>query len=423
MSVQPLPTRPGTQPNNGMPGGSRWSPPGQQARSSKLKWVLLGTLVLAAIAGGTFYALRDKPAPAGGPLAATGDVKDASNVLTVTTTSVADATVARFMLVTGSLAAWDELAIGTQTSGLAITEVLVDEGDKVTAGQLLARFDDKVLRADLMSRDASLREAQALAAEADANIRRAEELARTGAISTRDLDARRSTALTTKARVGVAEAARAQAVARLAQTEVRSPTDGTVTRRNARLGSVMSAGGTELFRIIREDRVELVADVPEIDLGSLKVGQPAELSAVDIHGKSFMGEVRLISPVVDVKSRIGTVKIEVPHDPGLRPGMFVTAKVQTGTVTAPVLPEGALVYRDARIYALVVDGPADEAGHRPVTAREVSTGTRANGNVAVLSGIKTGEQVVVTGAGYLKTGDKVIVTATPTDRIKPLPAE
>lgn len=423
MTVQPLHTRPGHDGNENrpqLPGGQRWTPPGGNGRS-KLKWILLGTLALAVIGAGAYIALKPKPDAGKTAAAAQGD-RDSSSILTVTTVKATASDVPQQLLVTGSLASWDELPIGTQTSGLAIVEVLVDEGDKVKAGQLLARFDDKVLRADLLSKDASLREAQALATEADANIRRAEELARTGAISTRDLDARRSTALTTKARVGVAEAARVQAAARLAQTEVRSPTDGTIAKRNARLGAVMSAGGTELFRVIRDDRVELLAEVPEIDLRQLAVGQSAELSATDANGKPFVGTVRIISPVVDTKTRIGTVKIDVPHDPYLRPGMFLTARVRTGTQSAPVLPEEAVIYRDAKSWAVVVDPAVDDKGHHVVTAREVQTGPRDGSRLAVLSGVKPGEDVVLSGAGYLKTGDKVIVTATPTDKVNPLPA-
>jgi HlyD family secretion protein len=425
MTVQPLHIRPGQDGNDNrpnLPGGQRWTPPGGRGRS-KLKWILLGTVLVALAGAGAYVAFKPKQTADGKPAAAAdkGD-KDSSSILTVTTVKATASDVPRQLLVTGSLASWDELPIGTQTSGLAIVEVLVDEGDKVKAGQLLARFDDKVLRADLLSREASLREVQALAAEAEANIRRAEELARTGAISTRDLDARRSTALTTKARVGVAEAAKVQATARLAQTEVRAPTDGTIAKRNARLGAVMSAGGTELFRIIRDDRVELLAEVPEIDLRQLAVGQTAELSALDINGKPFIGTVRIISPIVDTKTRIGTVKIDVPHDQYLRPGMFLTARVRTGTQSAPVLPEEAVVYRDAKSWAVVVDPTKDDKGHQTVTAREVQTGPRDGNRLAILSGLKAGEDVVVTGAGYLKSGDKVIVTQAPSDKINPLPA-
>ncbi|MFY8095071.1 MAG: efflux RND transporter periplasmic adaptor subunit [Niveispirillum sp.] len=425
MTVQPLHNRPG--PDGGdnrphLPGGQRWTPPGS-GRPSKLKWILLGVALVAIAGAGAYLAFKPKSGTDGKPAAAAAaGEKDSSSILSVTTVKAVASDIPRQLLVTGSLASWDELPIGTQTSGLAIVEVLVDEGDKVKAGQLLARFDDKVLRADLLSREASLREAQALATEAEANIRRAEELARTGAISTRDLDARRSTALTTKARVGVAEAAKAQAAARLAQTEVRSPTDGTIAKRNARLGAVMSAGGTELFRIIREDRVELLAEVPEIDIRQLAVGQTAELSALDIHGKPFIGNVRIISPVVDTKTRIGTVKIDVPHDPYLRPGMFLTARVRTGTQSAPVLPEEAIVYRDAKSWAMVVDAAKDDKGHHTVTAREVQTGPREGNRLAILSGVKPGDDVVLTGAGYLKTGDKVIIADTPQDKINPLPA-
>lgn len=420
MTVQPLPSRPnpsdmGSFPRQAMSQGQAVKRP-----SGRNKWLILGTVLVVAAAAATYFFLnRQQPAtPAVPPSGST------SNILTVTSVTATPENVARNLMVTGSLAAWDELPIGTQVSGLAIVQVLVDEGDKVKAGQVLARFDDSVLKAELASREASLREAEAIATEAEANIRRAEELSRTGAISGRDLDARRSTAATAKARVGVAIAARDQAAVRLAQTEIRSPTDGTVAKRNARLGAVMSAGGTELFTIIRDDRVELVAEVPEVDLPSLAPGQEVVLNATDADGNPFVGTVRLVSPVVDVRSRIGQVKIALPASPQLRPGMFVSGIARVGTVSAPVVPEAAIVYRDAKSLLVVADKAADENGHHVVHVREIRTGSRANGKVAILSGVTAGESVVLTGAPYLREGEKVTISdGVVGGDVRPLPPQ
>jgi HlyD family secretion protein len=402
----------------------------QRTRSGRGKkiWIIGGLAV--ALVGGGLYAgtkmLKLKAKGEAASIAAAVDKKGGktSNNLTVTTQKPLEANVVRTLLVTGSLAAWDELPIGTQTSGLAIKDVLVEEGDRVQAGQLLVRFDDSLLRADLLSREAALRETQALAAEAEANIRRAEELARTGAISNRDLDSRRSAALTTKARVGVAEAAREQAAARLRQTELRSPVNGTIARRNARIGAVMSAGGMELFRIIRDDRVELAAEVPEIDLRSIETGQKAILSAVSVKdGKPYEGRVRLVSPVIDTRTRIGSVRIEVPSTPDLKPGMFVSALVETKTFKALTVPEAAIIYRDARAIVIVVEPTPNEKGYHQVHERIVTPGTRQGDRIAILSGLSADEQVVLSGAGYLKESDQVKINNEPVGgAVRPLPS-
>ncbi|WP_114392404.1 efflux RND transporter periplasmic adaptor subunit [Oleisolibacter albus] len=371
-------------------------------------WLLGGVAVVAVVAVG-YKVMGPKPPPVAAPASQAA-------ALTVTAAPVEQGVVRRTLLVTGSLAAWDELPIGTQTSGLAIVEVLVDEGDAVKAGQLLARFDDSELKADLAAKEASLREAQATAEEALTNTRRAEELSKTGAISVRELDSRRATAATAQARVGVAEAARMQAQVRVKQTEVRAPTDGTITRRNARLGAVMSAGGTELFRLIREDRVELVADVPEMDLRDLVVGQPVSLS-VDGSSEAAVGTIRLISPVVDPKTRLGTIKVDVPKSRLLRPGMFVGGRVETGTIQAPLVPAGALVYKDSKPLVFTL-GEGDK-----VQMRAVETGPLEGGRVAILKGVATGDRVVVAGAGYLKDGDVVTVAAVPDIPVRPLPTQ
>lgn len=419
MTAQPLPSHPATPdgPIRSHPAGARWQPPQRRGRG---RWLVLGGVLVLVAAAATYFILNRQQGAALPVVAAAGT----SNILTVTSLTATAENVARNLLVTGSLAAWDELPIGAQVSGLAIVQVLVEEGDKVKSGQLLARFDDSVLKAELASRVASLREAEAIATEAEANIRRAEELSRTGAISGRDLDARRSTAATAKARVGVAIAARDQAAVRLAQTEIRSPADGTVAKRNARLGAVMSAGGTELFTIIRDDRVELVAEVPEVDLPSLASGQEVVLSAVDESGNPFVGTVRLVSPVVDARSRMGQVKIALPASPQLRPGMFVSGTARIGTVSAPVVPEAAIVYRDAKSLLVVADKAADADGHHLVHVREIRAGSRADGKVAILSGLKVGEQVVLTGAAYLREGEKVSLSDGKVGGdIRPLPPQ
>jgi RND family efflux transporter MFP subunit len=333
------------------------------------------------------------------------------SAVTVTTVAADRGTLPNSLMVTGSLAARDELLIGTETNGLAIAQVLVDVVDHVRRGQVLVRFNDAVLRAQTQQAEAQLREAEANFTEAEANARRAEELVRTGWLSGKDYDNRHALALTMKARVGVAQANLALARARLDQADLRAPSDGTITSRSASLGAVVQAGNAELFRMIRDDRVELVAELPETDLVLVKAGQPVALTVdgdASGAGKATgQGRIRLIEPTVDVRTRIGKVHIEVGKDAAFRPGMFVTGTVSLGETEAVVVPEPAVVYQDGKPRIFVVD-----AANR-VQARTVVLGSRYAGKVAVLSGVAAGEHLVLKGAGYLKSGDLVTVVETP----------
>jgi RND family efflux transporter MFP subunit len=377
-----------------------------RARGSWLRrrrWWIAGLLGLAVAGGGAYVALQPKTAAP--PIPA-----KAASALTVTAAQVRNGTVPRTLMITGSLAAFDELPIGTETEGLAISEVLVDIGDHVKQGQVLARFNNSVLKAQVQQAQASLNEAEANAVEARANAKRADELVKSGWMSGQDHDNRRAVAATMEARVGVAQANLALAEAKLRQSEIHAPADGTITLRNARVGAVISAGGDPLFRMIRDDRIELVAELPEADLAQIKVGQTVNLS-VDgaANGLSAIGTVRVIEPTVDVKTRIGRVRIDISKGSGLRPGMYVTGKVELAQTVAPLVPEKAVIYMDGKPTLVAVDGDGKASLH-PVTL-----GPRGTGTVAVLSGIVAGDTVVVRGAGYLKEGDHVTIVPDSAD--------
>ncbi|HYC02771.1 MAG TPA: efflux RND transporter periplasmic adaptor subunit [Azospirillaceae bacterium] len=382
---------------------------GQTRIRGKRRWWIAGGVSLLAVAVGigVFATRGGGPAPA--------DASKQASTLTVTAQPLGRAPISATLPVTGSLTAWDELTIGAEATGIAVTEVLVDVGDKVKAGQVLVRLNDSILRADLAQKEAALREAQAIAAEAQANVRRAEELSKGGHTSARDLDNKRATAATAQARVAVAAANREQSEARLRQAEVRAPADGTIIARSARLGMV-SGGGAEMFRMIRDDRVELAAEVPEVDILRLREGQSVTLRVDGDRDAAFEGKVRLVAPTVDPKTRMGIVKIDVPKDPALRPGMFARGRVETGSMDALVVPENAVVYKDGRPVVYSV-GDGNKA-----RAHVVETGARDQGRIALMSGVDEGARIIVTGAGYLKEGDLVTVAEKMPDvEVKPLP--
>ena len=361
------------------------------------RWWIAGLLGLAVAGGGAYVAMQPKPAA---PVAA-----KVASALTITVAPVRNGSVPRTLMITGSLAAFDELPIGTETEGLAISEVLVDIGDHVKQGQVLVRFNNSVLRAQLQQSQASLNEAEANAIEARANWKRADELVKSGWMSGQDHDNRRAVAATMEARVGVAQANVALAEAKLRQAEVRAPSDGTISSRTARVGAVQTAGGAELFRMIRNDRIELVAELPEADLALVKAGQSITLhvdGAAD-PAATTKGTVRLVEPTVDQKTRIGRVRIDVERNGSTLPGMFVSGLVTLGQTAALVVPEKSVIYQNGEPHVMVVstDGNAE--------SRAVTLGPRDANAIAILSGVTAGEQVALRGATYLKSGDHVTI--------------
>lgn len=362
------------------------------------RWWIAGFIGLAVVGGGAYVALQPKAPPA--PAAA-----KVASALTVTVAPVQNGTVPRTLMITGSLAAFDELPIGTETEGLAISDVLVEIGDHVKQGQLLVRFNNSVLRAQLQQSQAALNEAEANAVEARANVKRADELVKGGWMSGQDHDNRRAVAATMEARVGVAQANLALSEAKLKQAEIRAPADGTISARTARMGAVVSAGGSELFHMIRDDRIELVAELPEADLALIKPGQSIALhvdGAAD-PSATAQGKVRLIEPTVDLKTRIGRVRIDVAKNANTLPGMFVNGMVTLGQTAALVVPEKSVIYQNGEPRLLVIDSN-DNA-----VMRSVTLGPRDANTIAILSGVTAGERVAVRGATYLKSGDHVTV--------------
>jgi RND family efflux transporter MFP subunit len=362
------------------------------------RWWIAGLLGLAVIGGGAYVALKPKPP-------AVAAATKTSSALTVTVAPVQKGIVPRTLMITGSLAARDELPIGTETEGLAISDVLVDIGDHVKQGQVLVRFNSSVLRAQLQQSQASLNEAEANAVEARANWKRADELAKSGWMSGQDHDNRRAVAATMEARVGVAQANLALAEAKLRQAEVRAPSDGTISARNARVGAVMSAGGDPLFRMIRDDRIELVAELPEADLALIKAGQPITLhvdGAAD-PSATAKGMVRLVEPTVDQRTRIGRVRIDVERNANTLPGMFVSGMVTLGQTAALVVPEKSVIYQNGEPRVQIIDADGN------TETRPVTLGPRDLNSIAILSGVTAGERVALRGATYLKSGDHVTI--------------
>ncbi|WP_338665357.1 efflux RND transporter periplasmic adaptor subunit [Pararoseomonas sp. SCSIO 73927] len=370
---------------------------GRPAPARRGRWAL-AALALVALGGaflmrGEIASRLRPPAPAAAQAPA-----EPPPALTVAVAAATPRPLARTVVGDGSVVPWQELVIGAEAGGLRVIEVAVEEGDTVRAGQPLVRMDETLLRAVLGQAEAAVTEAQAALRNARQDLARAADLSRSGNAPRQTLELRQSAALQAEARVASATARQEEVAARLAQARILAPTDGVVSRRSALPGNV-TAAGQEMIRLIRDGRIELDARVPELDLATVRPGQPVRVT----HGERVVeGTVRAVAPTVLAEARLGVVHVALPAGSGLRPGMFARAEISPGEAPGLTVPQSALLFRDGRPAVLVLDGER-------VALRPVTTGRRGEGVVEVTSGLAEGERVVATGAGFLSDGDRVRV--------------
>jgi RND family efflux transporter MFP subunit len=323
-----------------------------------------------------------------------------SAAMTVMATSVEKSQVARSITATGSVVAWREIPVSTEAGGLAVTEIAVDEGDVVVRGQILARLNNDLIKAEILKQKAAIGELEASLASARSEATRARSVA-PGVLSVQTIEQRETLVKTTEAK---REAARAQLLeieARHRQTVIVAPAAGMIASRAVAIGQVTQTG-TEMFRLIQDTRIEVDARVLESDLLAASVGQSAKI--LGPAGVSEQGSVRSVSPVVDPRTRLGTVRIALSGDSHLRPGMFARVEIALESKLALTVPLKALVWRKAKAHVFKV------GTDNLVSLTEVRIGRGTTDNVEVVRGLDVGDRIVTQGAGLLNDGDIVRVT-------------
>ena len=304
----------------------------------------------------------------------------------------------------GNIAAWQEAIIGSETNGLRLVEVKVNVGDIVKKGQLLASFATETLDADLMQAKASLLEAEATGREAINNADRARTLQNTGAMSNQQIEQYTTAAETAKARIQVAKAAVNTQQIRLRQTKIYAPDSGIISARNATVGAVVGAG-TELFRLIRQSRLEWRAEVISSDLPKIKIGMQANIIAAD--GSHLTGKVRKLAPTVDTQTRNTIVYVDLAANT-VKAGMFAKGEFALGQSNTLSIQQQALVLRDGFNYVFVVNAKGSLA---KVSQTKVQTGRRMGSLVEILSGLTANQSIVASGGSFLSDNDLVKVVA------------
>lgn len=302
----------------------------------------------------------------------------------------------------GNVVAWQEAVIGAEVANYRIAEVLVQVGDSVKKGQVLARIDASTVASELAEAKASVAEFEAAEAEARGNAARAKELQAQGFYSKQMNTQYQTAEQSAGARLAAARARQQAAELRLARTAVVAPDDGVISARRATVGS-LSQVGEELFRLIRGGRLEWRAEVSSAELGRLTPGQVARLTGPS--GEAVEGTVRSVAPSVDPQTRNGLVYVDLPAVGAVRAGMFARGKFELGRQPALTLPQSAIVQREG--FAYVFRLAADDR----VAQTKVALGRRQGERVEIVSGLDAQTRVVATGGAFLADGDTVSVVA------------
>ena len=318
---------------------------------------------------------------------------------TVSVAAVAQTSLNRTVTASGTVSAWEEVPVAAETGGLTAVAVYVDEGAYVRQGQPLVQMNDVLLRAQLRQQQAQVQLAEANVARDDAALDRAQQLKERGFLSQASLDTALANQRSSTANLSAARAALAQTQTQLSQATIRAPVGGLIVSRSVTKGQIIAAG-TELFRMVRDGRLELDAQVPETELALVRAGQAATVTSSE--AGQTTGSVRIVTPEVNASTRLGLARISLSPGSQLRPGMFARADIAVGDQPATTVPTGAVLYRENKPGVFVLNG--DGTVHfQPITVL-----SRTDALTAV-SGVNAGARVVVDGAGFLNEGDRVNV--------------
>ncbi len=369
-------------------------------------WLWLGLALLALIAIGVAVAYQQKAnadaATNTGTVGGTGgkSAKEAEQAPSISVFMPGRTMVEGVISATGTLAARREMPIGVAGEGGMVDRVLVEAGQWVGAGQVLAVIDRSVQSQQAESQSAQIQVAQADARLAQANLDRALRLVDRGFISRADVDRLTATRDASNARVRVARSQLGELQARSARLNIVAPAAGMILERNVEPGQVVGAGSGVLFRMARGGEMELMAQLSENDLAGLSNGVIAKVTPTG-SAQSFDGQIWQIDPVINPQTRQGVARIALPYNNALRPGGFASASIRNGSQMAPVLPESAIQSDQQGSYVYIVDND------NKVQRRPIKLGVVNSAGIPVIEGLDGTERVVMRAAGFLAPGELV----------------
>ncbi len=360
------------------------------AKKPRVAWIIL-TIVLAIIVL-VLVILRPKSQvkpDTGGSASHVSNTANSANAvmkaaLTVTAREPQRQNIPLILQANGNIVAWQEAIIGAEVNGLRLHSVLANVGDKVHKGQTLASFVSDLTRAEFL-------QAQAQYENATSEAARARAIQDSGSLSQSQLAQFQLQEKVAKAQLEISRI-------RLTNTEVKAPDDGIISARLATEGSVVGSG-QELFRLLRQSRLEWRAEVTATEVAKIKVGQQVQVRTDS--GVNLAGAVRSIAPSANAQTRNVLVYVDLPRHKDLKAGTFAQGSFALGQNAALTIPAQSIVMRDGNPYVFVIDAS------NKANQRKIETGRRVGERVEVLFGIQAKEWVAVQGAGFLNDADTV----------------
>lgn len=369
------------------------------AQRKRRRTLIIGALIVAALVLVAAWWMMGSGEPAA---KGKGGGKQAP---TVTVVVPGRQSVDRVISATGNLAARREMPVGVAGEGGMVSAVLVEPGQWVGAGQVLATIDRSVQSQQAASLNAQIAVSQADARLAQSELERAQALVARGFISKADIDRKTATRDSARARVNVARAQFQQSQASNSRLDIRAPAAGLVLERMVEPGQVVSGGSGVLFRMAKGGEIEMLARLGESDLARMTVGQQATIKPVG-GTQTFKGQIWQVAPVIDPQTRQGFARIAVPYDKALRPGGFAAASIISGAADVPLLPESA-VQSDAKGNYVYIVGKGNK-----IERREVQVGDVNDQGVTILTGLSGREAVVLSAGAFLNPGEVIIPQRT-----------
>ena len=388
---------------------------------------------------------------------------------TVTVAEVTRENIDRTLNVSGTVTAFERTPVMSQAGGLLITEILAERGDYVDRAQVLAKLNDSILSAEKIEAQGAVEQARAKLDELEAGnraeeiaraqsrvtnaraavtqaesnlnlvqkrVERNRTLQAEGAISRDRLDevlnqeqvsksdlvaavaslneaqqelaqlqsgSRPQTIAAARAELTQARGRLQKIEAELANTIITAPSAGIIASRDAKVGQITS-GSEQLFSIIQNGRLELRLQVPETLINRIEIGQDVLITS-DTDSMQLTGKVREIDPLIDDNSRQASVKVDLPNNTNLKPGMFLQAAIEVDSSPGEAVAIEALLPQSGnKAIAFVLQE------NNTVKAQTVEMGEiLSEQKVEIIDGLNPGDRIVLKGAAYLKDGDRVIV--------------
>jgi len=352
---------------------------------------------------------------------ATGsDASIEQSVLSVETVSPSQDDIGSKLSADGTINAKDTANVSAKVNGVAIERILVEEGDRVRAGQVLAVFDTDAMEQQVLQAQADVAEAEATLANASADAARVLPLIDIDAISKQEADRYRTSEVRARASLQASKARLSNQRLTLENAKVVAPVSGIISEKMVEVGQV--SGGDPLFTIIKGGVLEWRADIDPKLIGDINVGTPVQVSLPG--GDTVMGQVNRIAPTADNNRQI-TIYASLASNSKIRAGMYQTGEFLLGSTSTQTIPNSAVVSNDGYDYVMLVTESTtrDDRSMGRIKQQRVTLGERLGESVAVLEPLPSDSRIVKQGGSFLNDGDLVRVVNGVTQTSNPVQAQ